>query len=66
MTSNRAETGQSNSNQWASREFQAFKDDDPRAVAARAVVREARKPERLFLPGNQPQTMRVGVEHSVG
>lgn len=38
---------------------------DPRAVSARALIREGRQPERLFAPGNHPQDMKARQEYSL-
>ena len=62
MLENKAEV----SNQYASRDYQFSDLDDPRVVAARAAVVEARRPDRLFMPGaNLEHQLEKGVKYSL-
>ncbi len=54
-------------NLWASREFEDQDFEDPRIIATRAAIRDARLPDRLFQPGGYLSLtqMHPGVEYSV-
>jgi hypothetical protein len=53
-------------NLWASREFDDQDLSDPRVVATRAAIRDAKLPDRLFQPGGfvKVTQMYSGVEYS--
>jgi hypothetical protein len=55
---------ESDNNQWASEEL-LRESDDPRVVSTMATVRDARMPERLFMPGNNMVTMKANVEYTI-
>lgn len=49
---------------WASKDFLRSEQDDPREVAARAAVKDARRPERLFMPGGYRSVeMKAGEQY---
>jgi hypothetical protein len=52
---------------WASKDLFKSEFDDPRVVATRAAIRDAKLPDRLFQPGNYRGSaeMRPGMEYSV-
>ncbi|MCL5019762.1 MAG: hypothetical protein M1426_04725 [Patescibacteria group bacterium] len=60
------EERQKSYNLWASKDFLRSEQDDPREVAARAAVKDARRPERLFMPGGYRSVeMRAGEQYRV-
>ena len=50
---------------WAGKDLFKSEFDDPRIVATRAAIRDARLPDRLFQPGSYRGTaeMKQGVEY---